>query len=98
MTSRREKLRAKIAQNPKNVRFEDLETLLYAYGFTMRQPRGGSSHHYFQLSSKSGTLVQFTIPYHRPHVKPAYVKLVLETLEMYFPESNDELEMPENDA
>ena len=57
MPSRRQKLRAKIAQNPKNVRFEDLEKLLLWYGFTVRTPASGSSHHFFQLKSKRGALV-----------------------------------------
>jgi len=92
MTSRRQKLRAKIARNPKNVRFEDLEKLLIAYGFTIRTPGSGSSHHYFQLKSKSGTLVQFSIPYRRPHVKPAYVRIALNTLDIYFPEIGAEQE------
>ncbi len=97
MTSRRQKLRTKIEQNPKNVRFEDLEKLLLAYGFTVRQPRGGSSHHYFQLKNAQGTLVQFTVPFNRPHVKPIYVKIVLEALDLYLPESDSETEIGDDD-
>jgi hypothetical protein len=95
MPSRRQKLRAKIEQIPKNVRFEDLEKLLLAYGFVVRQPGSGSSHHYFQLKNGQGTLVQITIPFKRPHVKPVYVKIVLEALDTYFPEI--ELESGDND-
>jgi hypothetical protein len=97
MPSRRQKLRAKIEQNPRNVRFEDLEKLLLAYGFTVRQPRSGSSHHYFQLRNEQETLIQFTIPFKRPHIKPVYVKLVLEALDTYFPELDSELEIGDND-
>jgi hypothetical protein len=92
MPNRRKKLRAKISRNPKNVRFEDLEKLLLSYGFTARTPASGSSHHFFQLKTKVGTLVQFTIPYRRPHLKPAYVRMALSALDMYLPETDDEQE------
>ncbi len=96
MPSRRAKLRAKIAQNPRNVRFEDLEKLLLSYGFAIRTPSSGSSHHFFQLKTQHGAVVQFSIPYHRPHVKPAYVRIALNTLNIYFPGIDDEQEKESN--
>ncbi len=39
-----EKLYAKARRSPGSVRFSDLDRLLRWYGFTVSQPRGGSSH------------------------------------------------------
>jgi len=38
--NRRQKRRRKIAQNPKNIRFEDLKRLLEDYGFELKRTRG----------------------------------------------------------
>ncbi len=43
--SRRQKRRLRIAQNPKNIRFEDLRRLLEDYGFELRRTKG--SHNSF---------------------------------------------------
>jgi len=74
--ARAEKLKAKIAQNPKHVRFADLDELLRAYGFVARQPRRGSSHYTYTKGDK-----RITVPYRRPFVREHYVKEVLKLLE-----------------
>lgn len=43
--SKKKKLRQKIAQNPKNVSFQQLRSLLEAYGFELKRVTG--SHHSF---------------------------------------------------
>jgi predicted RNA binding protein YcfA (HicA-like mRNA interferase family) len=70
MTSRKWKLKRKIEQNPKNVSFNDLETLLESFGFTVRKGKG--SHHVF----KRPGCYPLTVPFNRP-VKSVYVKKAL---------------------
>jgi predicted RNA binding protein YcfA (HicA-like mRNA interferase family) len=69
-----EKLRRRIEQNPKAVRFEDLDRLLRAYGFSQRPGKG--SHHFYWRGE-----YRLVIPYRRPHVLPFYVKLALEVID-----------------
>ena len=45
--TRRDKLYERIANNPKDVNYEDLDKLLKKKGFTRRQPSGGSSHYIY---------------------------------------------------
>jgi len=40
-----DKLFADIVNNPKDVRFEDLDKVLRSHGFSRRDPKGGSSHY-----------------------------------------------------
>ena len=72
--SKKEKAVAKLRQNPKNVRFEEIETILYWLGFVKRQD--GTSHVIFTL----GAYI-ITVPKRRPFVKPVYIKCLLETLD-----------------
>lgn len=76
MSKRIQKLRARIEQNPKHVRFEDLDKLLRGYGFGVRQPKGGSSHYVY----KRGQWL-LTVPYRRPHLGEHYVKEALACIE-----------------
>jgi hypothetical protein len=71
-----EKLLQKIKNNPKQVRFEELDRILTNAGFLKRQPRKGSSHYTY---TKGRTMV--TVPYKQPHIKSAYVILVIKVLE-----------------
>jgi hypothetical protein len=41
---KKEKPLQKLKNNPTNVKFETLQSLLLHYGFNERTPRGGSSH------------------------------------------------------
>ncbi|NPV53550.1 MAG: type II toxin-antitoxin system HicA family toxin [Firmicutes bacterium] len=70
------KLYAKIVNNPKDVRFEDLDKILKKYGFECRQPSKGSSHYNYYHPRLPDIL---TIPYARP-IKAIYVKQVIEAI------------------
>jgi hypothetical protein len=72
--SKREKAIAKIRQNPKNVRFEEIETILNRLGFTKRQD--GISHAQFTLGKHI-----IGVPKRRPFVKPKYIELLLDELD-----------------
>ncbi len=73
--SKKDKLLQKIRNNPTNVKFETLQSLLTYYGFSERVPKGGSSHHTFTY----GEYI-ITVPKKKP-VKSIYVKKVLSILE-----------------
>jgi predicted RNA binding protein YcfA (HicA-like mRNA interferase family) len=70
MTSPNWKLKQKIEQNPKNVSFKDLQTLLESFGFTLRAGKG--SH----IFVKRVGCQPFPIPFDRP-LKQVYVKKAL---------------------
>lgn len=72
------KLLKDILQNPKNVRFEDLDKLLKEMGYEVRQPGGGSSHYNYR---KKGEPLMITIPKDQP-IKETYVKLVIKRLSL----------------
>jgi predicted RNA binding protein YcfA (HicA-like mRNA interferase family) len=71
---KKEKLLQKIRQNPKNVRFEDIDKLLLSFGFEKRQ-RG--SHATYILKGQG----RITIPFRKPFILPIYVKEVLKLLD-----------------
>lgn len=75
MTKRQKRLE-RIRDNPKNVRFEDLDQLLFDYGFARRQPRGGSSHYIYTRGK-----LRLTIPMNRPYLKEVYIRNVLKLLD-----------------
>lgn len=75
--SRRAKRRQKIAQNPANVRFSNLQYLLEDYGFILDRTRG--SHHIF-LGVIDGESVSIVIPFRKP-VNSVYVLRVLALIE-----------------
>ena len=60
--------------NPKNVRFDDIDSLLIAFGFEKRQ-RG--SHATYLIPGER----PLTIPRRLPFILPIYVKEVLDRLE-----------------
>ncbi len=72
--SKKEKALAKIRQNPRHVRFEELEAILLWLGFTKRQD--GTSHAMFIFGKHI-----VNIPKRKPFVKPKYVELALEALD-----------------
>jgi hypothetical protein len=72
--SKKEKALAKIRQNPRHVRFEELEAILLRLGFRKRQD--GTSHAMFVF----GRYI-VNIPKRKPFVKPKYVELALEALD-----------------
>lgn len=74
--SKFEKLLQKIRNNPKHVRFEELNKILIRYGFTKRQASSGTSHYYYTKGDK-----QISVPYNQPHIKANYVVRAMELLE-----------------
>lgn len=86
--SKREKAIAKLRQNPKNVRFEEIESILIGIGFTRRQE--GTSHAIFTYGKH-----RLTVPHRKPFVLPVYVKQILEEIDkidLEDDESDQELE------
>jgi len=75
--SKIEKLRKQIEEGPKHVRFEDLDRLLQACEFEVRQSGHGSSHYFYSKGR-----VKLSIPRRRPHLLPIYVRLALEAIDL----------------
>jgi hypothetical protein len=76
VSERIQKLRAKIEQNPRHVRFEDLDKLLRGYGFAVRQPRRGSSHCVYKRAQWL-----LAVPYRRSHIGEHYMKEAMAYIE-----------------
>ena len=74
--SKLKKLLQQIQNNPKHVRFEELDKILTHYGFTRRQASGGTSHYYYTKGDKV-----ISVPFYQPHIKAAYVERAIELLE-----------------
>ena len=74
--SKLEKLLERIKNNPKTVRFEELDKILTNAGYERAQPRGGSSHYTYRKVGRDA----ITIPYRRPYVAEVYVSKVLRAL------------------
>ena len=72
--TKRDKRIERMRQNPKAVRFEELDLVLLDVGFQRRQESG--NHVVYRLGE-----YRFTIPKHRPFVKEIYVKQVLQVLD-----------------
>lgn len=67
----------KIVNNPKDIKFEDLDKILKQYGFKCRQPGKGSSHYNYYHPKLTDIL---TIPHKRP-IKAIYVKRAISAIE-----------------
>lgn len=74
--TKKEKLLSRIKNNPKTVKFEEIDKILIDVGFERRQPSGGSSHYTYVLEDKI-----LTVPYKKPYVKVIYVKMAIKLLE-----------------
>lgn len=81
--SKKEKALARLRQNPKHVRYEEIEKILLRLGFKKRQD--GTSHATFTF----GVHI-VTVPKRKPFVKPKYVELVLELLDKIKELDNEE--------
>ena len=81
--SKKAKLLAKIRNNPRAVRFEELVKLLEWHGFELKRVRG--SHHSFVRGH-----YHLTVPWRTPHLRSYIVRQALEIL--------DELPEAEKDA
>lgn len=71
--SKFEKRLQRLRQNPKHVRYEEIESIMLHLGFEKRQ-RG--DHITFTLPGQP----PLTVPIRKPFVKPTYVKLLIELL------------------
>jgi hypothetical protein len=69
----RDKRIAAMRRNPRNVRPDDLDVVLRAAGFTMRQQ--GTSHKVYTREEQ-----QVVVPQHRPFLMAAYVRRALAVL------------------
>lgn len=83
MLSKRDKLRQKLRNNPKGVRFSDIETLLMRFGFVLVRVKG--SHHFFEYRQDDVNAIM-VVPVHANQVKSQYVKDTIELLDTLFPE------------
>ena len=72
-----DKLYTRIVNNPKDVKYEDIDKMLRKYGFECRQPSKGSSHYNYYHPSLPDLLC---IPYARP-IKAIYVKRAINAIE-----------------
>ncbi len=72
--SKREKLLAKLKNNPHNVTFDQVRKLLLEQNFVLDRVSG--SHHVFKREQ-----VTFVIPVHKNQVKAVYVRRVIEIIE-----------------
>jgi predicted RNA binding protein YcfA (HicA-like mRNA interferase family) len=84
--AKREKLLEKIRQNPKNVSFNDLRTLLMQHGFELKLTKG--SHHSFK-GMIDGQPIYLTVPFNHP-LKTVYVKQALELIDRKIAEEESE--------
>jgi len=78
--SKAEKALLKIRQNPKSVRFEEIDKVLNLYGFERRQSRKGTSHYVYILKTEH-KFYRVTIPFKRPFVKKVYIQQALEIID-----------------
>lgn len=74
--SKKEKLLAKLKNNPHKIRFDEINKVLLSAGFIKRQPRRGSSHFTYVLNE-----LIITIPFRRPYVKSRYIKEAVDLLD-----------------
>lgn len=72
--TKKDKLFERIKNNPRNVRFSDLRSLLKEENFFLERITG--SHHIFKRND-----YVFVIPVHNDRVKTVYVKKVIELIE-----------------
>lgn len=72
-----DKLYIQIVNNPKDVKFQDLDKLLRRFGFNCRQSRKGSSHFTYYHPELPDIL---PVPKERP-IKAVYVKKAIALIE-----------------
>lgn len=72
--SRAKKAITRLRENPRNVRFEEIDTILGRLGFEKRQK---GSHAVYTLKG----MPPITIPFRKPFILPAYVKQVLQIID-----------------
>ncbi len=77
--SKLEKLLEGIKNNPKTVRFEELDKLLIRAGFKRRQSKKGSSHFYYTKDDKT-----ISVPFRKPYILDTYVLEAIDLIGDYF--------------
>lgn len=75
--SQLEKLLQRIMNNPKTVRFEELDKVLIKDGFVRRQSGKGTSHYVYTKEAKV-----LVVPFNKPYVKQIYVERAIESIDM----------------
>jgi hypothetical protein len=63
--------------NPRAVRFEEIHSVLLKFGFTCKQPSGGSSHFVYRRAGR----YPVTIAHKKPFIHSNAVKEVLQAIE-----------------
>ena len=71
------KLIKKILDNPKNVRFNQVDKILKYFGYERSQPRSGSSHYTYRKEDEE----KITIPFNKP-IKAVYIKIIIKLLDL----------------
>jgi hypothetical protein len=82
--STKQKALDKMRENPRHVRFDDIDKVLTWYGFTQRQSGRGTSHYVYvppPAAMKLPGVNNLTVPYKRPFVRQVYVKNMLAMLD-----------------
>ena len=82
--SKWDKLLRKIYTLSKDLRFDEVKTVLEKYGYVMTSPRSGSSHYTFR---KPGCM-PITIPKHEP-IKKVYIMMVKQVIESQEPQNEN---------
>jgi hypothetical protein len=82
--SKKAKLLEKLRNNPKGIRFEEIDLILISFGFTRRQPSGGSSHYIYHYGNR-----WLTIARHIPFIHFGAVKDALDILDEIIAEHLD---------
>jgi predicted RNA binding protein YcfA (HicA-like mRNA interferase family) len=84
--TKREKLRQRIEQNPKNVSMRELRALLEAYGFELDRVKGS---HYSFIIEVGGREMLLVVPFRHP-LHSVYVKKALALIEQIEAELSDD--------
>lgn len=83
--SKREKLRQKLRNNPKDATLQEVETLLFAFGFERTRVQG--SHHIYEY--RDGKIVRkIVIAVHGRKLKSVYVRRAVEMVDSFAGEEN----------
>lgn len=80
--TKKEKLRDRLKNNPKDATFSDIRKLLEQEGFTLDRVAG--SHYVFEKDD-----ITFVIPVHNNRVKTVYVRRAIELIEQAVNEQHE---------
>jgi predicted RNA binding protein YcfA (HicA-like mRNA interferase family) len=84
--SKLEKLLERIRNNPKTVRFEELDKILRKAGFVRRQSRKGTSHYVYTKDGADSV----TVPFRTPYVLVVYVEEAMEAIGDFFDQEDEQ--------